>query len=155
MCHVTCVCIQMEEALEQTVQLRVMSLNFLFVVSSEAKGSFSTPKNDWRPVIWAVCSSTSSIWSQTHATWHKIFYFKHTLCMRTTSLSSWKAHYSTSSRSCLYYSKINHEYIWPRPNSHYMHFSQPIFFIVSHDSLTLILGCHNNYVALKMPWCCH
>ena len=32
-------------------------------------------------------------------------YFKHTLRMRSTSLSCWKAHYSTSSRSCLWYSE--------------------------------------------------
>ena len=75
------------------------------------KGTFSTPKSDQQLVIWAVCSSASSIWPQTHVAWNKVFYFKHTLCTHTTksSLSSWKAHYSTSLRSCLYYSKY---YSW-------------------------------------------
>ena len=40
--------------------------------SSKAKGTFSTPKNDRQLVIWAVCSSAFSVWSQTHVTWHKL-----------------------------------------------------------------------------------
>ena len=91
--------------------------DFLFIVSSESEGNFSTPKNDWRLIFWAVCSSASSIWPQTHVTWHKVFYFKHTLCMYTTSLNSWKAHYSTSSRSCLLFKKLFTN-IWHRPSLH-------------------------------------
>ena len=46
----------------------------------------------------------SSIWTlMSHGT---AFYFKHTLRMRTTSLSGWKAHYSTSSKSCLLFRKL-------------------------------------------------
>ena len=33
--------------------------NFLFIISSEAKGTFSTPKNEQQLVIWAVWSSAS------------------------------------------------------------------------------------------------
>ena len=58
--------------------------NFLFIISSEAKGTFSTPKNDQWLVIWAVYSSASSVWSQTHVTWLKVFYLKCTLCTMHT-----------------------------------------------------------------------
>ena len=70
-----------------------------------AKGTFSTPKNDQQLVIWAVCSSAFSIWPLTHVTWHKVFYFKHTLCMRTTSLSNEKPIIQLLQEAA-YYSKI-------------------------------------------------
>ena len=62
--------------------------------------------------------TTSELFAQvqTHVTWQKVFCFKHTLCMHTTSLSSWKAHYSTASKSCLLFKKLFTN-IWPRPIS--------------------------------------
>ena len=91
-----------------------ITCEFLFIVSSEAKETFSTPKND-RRLYRLSLSCWLSIWSQTHVIiWYKVFYFKHTLCMCTTSLSSWEAHYSTSSRSCLLFKKLFTN-IWPRP----------------------------------------
>ena len=49
-----------------------------------------------------------------HLTW-QVFYFEHTLRMRSTSLSSFEAHYSTSARSCLLFKKLFPN-VWPRPN---------------------------------------
>ena len=62
------------------------------IISRKVRGVFSTFKSDWGLVIWVVCSSASSTWP---VTWHKVFYFKYTLRMHSTSLSDWKAHYST------------------------------------------------------------
>ena len=53
---------------------------FLFHLSSEARGSFSTSKSDqdWLSGLQLFVPTTaSSIWPQAHVTWHKVFYFKH------------------------------------------------------------------------------
>ena len=80
-----------------------------------------------------IFSSASSIWPQAHVTWHKVFYFKYILCTCSTSLSSWKAHYSTSSRSCLLFKKlftninfgpglflIDHIHMYSLPSTHWL-----------------------------------
>ena len=56
-------------------------------------------------------------------TWHTSILFEHTLRMRSTSLSSFEAHYSTSVRSYLLFKKLFPN-IWPRPTPH-PHFSGP------------------------------
>ena len=72
-----------------------------------------------------------------HLTW-QVFYFEHTLRMRSTSLSSFEAHYSTSARSCLLLKKLFPN-IWPRPTYSYLASTPGSCIILCHGGR--VIGC--------------
>ena len=90
---------------------------------------------------------------------------KHCVCMRTTSLSSRKVHYSTFSRSCLLFKKLFTN-IWPRSsihpqgraresNAYYLPFNNYVTFILiwhMHDNFfDIILMKNLNQPSLQHP----
>ena len=56
---------------------QLIDATFLFLVSSKARGAFSTSKSDRGLVVWVVCSSASSMLPQSTCSCHSFLFKSH------------------------------------------------------------------------------